>query len=294
MPGADPEGTLSTPELDINAYADSFDSAGLVVDVTRSFLRSATEAGRDHVIVVSTAMVYGAWPAAAVPLSEREPVRPVPAFGFAVSCAAAEALVEEWRGREPGRTATVLRPVPVVTTRRPSRLVRALADALGGEAASAVAAAQFLHEDDLESAKECVRRLRPDGIFNVAPDGSIRGERLRELSPRRARVALPAWARGTVDALRWRFANGPVPPGLREYARHDWSVSNEQLRGLGWSARVSNEVAYVEGSEGSWFDALSGRRRQEVALAGSLVAAGAFLALLARTVRKYAGRRGPS
>jgi hypothetical protein len=231
-------------------------------------------------------MVYGAWPNNPVPISEREPVRPVPSFMFAVSCATAEALADEWRTAVPGRTATVLRPVPVVSPERPSRLVHALADALGGEAVSADLAAQFLHEDDLDAAKRLVRRLRPDGIFNVAPDGSIVGERLHELSPHALNVALPAWAREAVDAVRWRFMNGPVPPGLREYARHSWHVSNERLRGLGWVPRVSNEESFVAGSEGSWLDSVSAKRRQEIALAGSVAAVGAVLLAMVRVVRR--------
>lgn len=286
MADVDLDGLAPCPELDISAYADSFDRADLIVDVTRSFLRSATEAEQTHVILVSSAMVYGAWPNNPVPISEREPVRPVPSFMFAVSCSAAEALVDEWRTAVPGRTATVLRPVPVVSPERPSRLVHALADALGGEAVSADLAAQFLHEDDLDTAKRLVRRLRPDGIFNVAPDGSIVGERLHELSPHALNVALPAWAREAVDAVRWRFMNGPVPPGLREYARHSWHVSNERLRGLGWVPRVSNEESFVAGSEGSWLDSVSAKRRQEVALAGSVAAVGAVLLAVIRLVRR--------
>ncbi|MEY3589279.1 MAG: hypothetical protein RJA47_1875 [Actinomycetota bacterium] len=281
MAEVDTDGLVPSPELDISAYADSFDRADLIVDVTRSFLRSATDSGQSHVILVSTAMVYGAWPNNPVPISEREPVRPVPSFAFAVSCATSEALVDEWRTAVPGRTATILRPVPVVSPDRPSRLVHALADALGGEAVSADLAAQFLHEDDLDSAKQLVRRLKPDGILNVAPDGSIRGERLHELSSHAINMALPAWVRESIDAVRWRFMNGPVPPGLREYARHSWHVSNEKLRALGWVPRVSNEESYVAGSDGSWLDGISAKRRQELALAGSVAAVlGAVFAVI--------------
>jgi hypothetical protein len=174
----------------------------------------------------------------------------------------------------------------VVSPERPSRLVQALADAVGGEAVSGDLAAQFLNEEDLDSAKRLVRRLRPDGIFNVAPDGAIVGERLHELSPHAVNIAMPAWARETVDALRWRFLNGPVPPGLREYARHSWHVSNEKLRGLGWVPRVSNEEAYVSGSEGSWLDGISAKRRQEIALAGSVVAVLGGVLSVVRFIRR--------
>ena len=285
---ADPtaENLAPCPELDISAYADSFDRVDNIIDVTRSFLRSATASGNPHVILVSSAMVYGAWPNSPVPISEDAAVRPVPSFGFAVACANAEALVESWRTEVPGRSATVLRPVPVVNPDRPSRLVSALADALGGEAVSASVAAQFLHEDDLESAKELARRLRPDAVLNVAPDGAILGERLHELSPHTLPVALPVWARSFVDAARWRFLNGPVPPGLREYARHSWHVSNERARALGWRAVVSNEEAFVEGSNAPWSEAISPKRRQEIALAGSVAAVLAVLSVVVRAVRR--------
>lgn len=286
--GNDPVGgaLVPFPELDLSAYADSFDRSDTIVDVTRSFLRSATAAGQTHVLVVSSAMVYGAWPNNPAPIDEDVPVRPVPSFGFAVACAMAEALVERWRTESTGRTVTVLRPVPVVEPGNPSRLVRALADALGGEAVSADHAAQFLHRDDLEAAKSTVRRLRPDAVLNVAPDGAILGERLHELSSHALPVALPAWARSFVDAVRWRFLNGPVPPGLREYARHSWHVSNARLRTLGWEPRVSNDEAYVAGSEAPWTDAISAKRRQEIALAGSVAGVLAVVAVIGRFVRR--------
>ena len=274
------------PELDLSAYADSFDRSDTIVDVTRSFLRSASAAGQSHIMVVSSAMVYGAWPNNPSPIDEDVPVRPVPSFGFATACATAEALVERWRTEVAGRTVTVLRPVPVVEPANPSRLVRALADALGGEAVSADHAAQFLHRDDLDAAKAIARRLRPDAVLNVAPDGAIPGERLHELSPHTLPVALPARAREWVDALRWRFLNGPVPPGLREYARHNWHVSNARMRALGWEPRVSNDEAYVAGSEASWTDSISAKRRQEIALAGSVAGVLAVVAMLGRFVRR--------
>jgi nucleoside-diphosphate-sugar epimerase len=77
---ADPtaENLAPCPELDISAYADSFDRVDNIIDVTRSFLRSATASGNPHVILVSSAMVYGAWPNSPVPVSEDAAVRPVP------------------------------------------------------------------------------------------------------------------------------------------------------------------------------------------------------------------------
>jgi hypothetical protein len=131
--------------------------------------------------------------------------------------------------------------------------------------------------------------VKPDGVFNVAPDGAISGERLSELAAHPLRVKLPRWARDVVDVLRWRLQRGPIPPGLRQYTRHSWVVSNEKLHTLGWEPRVSNEEAYIEGTTGSWISTLSAKRRQELSLAAMGVG-GALLIVsaiaLVRRVRR--------
>lgn len=254
---------------------DVVDSNGseISTDKVRAFLEDADRGDHSHVILVSSAMVYGAWENNPSPLSEDDVVRPVPSFMFAVSCLTAEALVEQWRVQASGRTATILRPAPIVSPSGNSRLVLALAHAVSSESVGSVMSAQFLHFDDLESAIALVQMTKPDGVFNVAPDGAISGERLSELAAHPLRVKLPRWARDVVDVLRWRIQRGPIPPGLRQYTRHGWVVSNEKLRTLGWEPRVSNEEAYVEGTTGSWVSTLSAKRRQELSLAGMAVGA---------------------
>ena len=51
--------------------------------------------------------------------------------------------------------------------------------------------AQFLHLDDLASAVVLAVDRRLDGVFNVAPDGWVAGERVRALSGGRPRIRLP-------------------------------------------------------------------------------------------------------
>jgi nucleoside-diphosphate-sugar epimerase len=258
-------------------------------DKVRAFLEDADRSENSHVILVSSAMVYGAWENNPSPLSEDDVVRPVPSFTFAVSCLTAEALVEQWRSQQPGRSATILRPAPIVIPSGNSRLVLALAHAVSSESVGSVMSAQFLHFDDLESAIALAQMVKPDGVFNVAPDGAISGERLSELAAHPLRVKLPRWARDVVDVLRWRLQRGPIPPGLRQYTRHSWVVSNEKLHTLGWEPRVSNEEAYIEGTTGSWISTLSAKRRQELSLAAMGVG-GALLIVsaiaLVRRVRR--------
>lgn len=258
---------------------------------TREFLASATADSVTHVVVVTSAMVYGAWDNNPVPLDESRPVRPQPRFALASAMAVAEVMVEQWRSERPDRGATILRPAPVVADVDTEPLVRALAHAAGLSSSELPAPAQFLHRRDLESAIEICRRRRADGIFNVAPDGSISGERLRELVAHPLRPSLPPRLRDAVYGLRWTLTRGPIPPGLVDYVRNPWVVSNEALRALGWEPSVTNEQAYVAGTEDDWYSSLSARRRQELALAGAVIAVVAIVATVSARIRRRRRRR---
>ena len=164
-----------------------------------------------------------------------------------------------------------------------SHLARSLAAGFGQRFAEEDPAAQFLHLDDLAAAVHVAVRKRLDGVFNVAPDGWIAGERVRALSGERPRIKLPDRLAEVVAALRWRFQRGPIPPGLRSYTVHPWVVANDRLKQHGWTATVTNEQAYVEGTEARWWTMITPRRRQELALGGMVAGAvtAAVSALLA-------------
>ena len=88
-----------------------------------------------------------------------------------------------------------------------------------------------------------------DARSGARDDGWIAGERVRALSGERPRLKLPDRVAEVLAALRWRFQRGPIPPGLRSYTRHSWVVANDRLKRHGWKATVTNEQAYVEGTE---------------------------------------------
>ena len=115
-------------------------------------------------------------------------------------------------------------------------------------------------------------RDRLDGVFNVAPDGWVPGERVRALSGERPRVPLPERASEVISRLRWQFQRGPIPPGLRSYTLEPWVVANGRLRTSGWSPTVTNEQAFVEGTEARWWTMITPNRRQELALTGMVAA----------------------
>jgi nucleoside-diphosphate-sugar epimerase len=231
-------------------------------------ITQAEQSDVGHIVLVSTAMVYGASPSNPIPLTEEAVLRPDPDFVFARQMASAEQLVEQWRLSALGRSATVLRPVVIMSADDSSGLARALAAGSASRFGEQDPGSQFVHLDDVASAVVHVILQRLDGVFNVAPDGWIPSDRVRALTGERMSIPLPSQVAELLGGARWRFQRGPIPPGLRSYIIHPWLVANDRLRSTGWAPRVTNEQAYVEGTEAQWWTMVSPRRRQEMALAG--------------------------
>ncbi len=256
-------------------------------------LEAATKAGAGHLVLVTSAMVYGAYANNPVPLSEDAILRPDVEFVYARQLAAVEALADQWRRAQPGRTVTVLRPAISMAADGTSRLAGALASGLGQRFGEDDPPAQFLHLDDLATAVELAVGRRLDGVYNVAPDGWIAGERVRALTGERPRIKLPDRLAKTTAGLRWRFQRGPIPPGLFSYTRYPWVVANDRLKAAGWRPTVTNEQAYVEGTEARWWTMITPKRRQEISLGGMVVVSVGVVALAVSLIRRWRRRARP-
>jgi nucleoside-diphosphate-sugar epimerase len=256
-----------------------------------SLLELAQSHGVEHVVVVSSAMVYGAWANNPVPLTEDAALRPDLDFVFARQLAAVEQMVDDWRTSAPGRTATVLRPVISMAADGTSSLARALAAGMGQRSGEEDPGAQFLHLDDLASAILLATEQRLDGVFNVAPDGWVAGERVRALAGSTPKVKLPDRLAEVVARMRWRFQRGPIPPGLRSYTKSPWLVANDRLKAVGWRPENSNEQAYVEGTEAKWWTMVTPKRKQELSLGAMATASVGLIAGIVIAVRGARRRR---
>lgn len=256
------------------------------VEGTPETLAFATKCATGHIVLLSSALVYGAWPNNPVPLTEDAALRPDFGFAFARQLATVEQMVDDWRGRAPGRTVTVLRPVLAMAEDGDSSLVRALAAGMGGRMGEDDVPAQFLHLDDLADAVVLALEETLDGVFNVAPDGFVPGSRVRSLSGLAPRPRLPGRFAEIVSDLQWRFQRGPIPPGLRPYVRSPWLVSNGRLRAEGWIPTVTNEQAFVEGTDTKWWTMLTPKRKQEIALGASALAAMVVIGWVLSWVRR--------
>lgn len=270
---------------------DGTGSTGADLRGTRDLLAAAADAGVPTLVVLSSAIAYGAWPNNPIPLTEDAPLRPDPDLAFAVEKAELERLAFDWQQEQDTRdtTVAVLRPAITVAAQSRSWLARSPWSATGMQVSDAEPPAQFVHLDDVAAAVDLARRSRLDGVFNVAPDGWIPAEQLRALSGPAPRIHLPAAVAQRVASFRWAFGFTATPPSVLAYRMHPWVVANDRLRAEGWEPQHTNEEAFVEADDGGPLGGLDARRKQLLSLGAVGVAAGAAVlgaVALARRTRR--------
>jgi nucleoside-diphosphate-sugar epimerase len=259
--------------------------------LTRRMLAVANEVA--HLIVVSSAAVYGARFDNPLPLDEDDPLRPTSAFPYSEHKTRLEALATEWKAAQPDRVLTVLRPAPVYGPPGVSSwLGEAALPPLGDRIGQSLPAQQFLHIDDLVTAIVHVVDGSIDGVFNVAPDDWISGDEAPALLgaalgtlplPEIVSDALSAavhWARGTRNAS-----------GVKPYRRAPWVVSNQRLRATGWRPASSSAETFVSHHPPTWWSQLVSRRRQEVTLGVVGIAGTTVAGLISARIAVWLRRR---
>ena len=260
---------LHSPDLKARIEgADAVIHLGGGLEETRAVLDAAGAVGATHLVLLSSATVYGAWANNPVPLTEDAPLRPNPELDFAVRAAERERLASEWKHEHPGATVAVLRPAVPVAEDASGWLGRGLREtsAIRGRARRSAGAVRASRRRDIGDRPGIVEPTR----------------RSVQREPRRVdRGRSTPRARGRAGRARAR-ARGAAP-GLvavatrsRERASgiaavHDASVGggqrSDQGRRLG--PAFSNEEAYVAGHRPAPWATVSPQRRQELALAGA-------------------------
>lgn len=236
-------------------------------------LAGAEVAGAAHVLLVSSAMVYGAWAENPLPLTEEAPVKPNPEFRFAVVRSEIEVLGEAWAANS-GGALTILRAATTLARGRENGLANLLRHSAALRSSDGDAPAQFLHAEDFAAAIELLVVGGHDGIFNVAADGWLRPAEIAALrGTPETPIRVPGVVISAVSDARRRLG-AATHPGLTAYLQHPWVVATDKLKALGWKPEFSNEEAYVAGHRPSRFDGVTAKRRQELALgaAGAAVA----------------------
>lgn len=262
----DPEGPLFAGCDILVHLAD--DPAGHDIDAAPSMLeRVLFEAERSscpHVVLLSSALVYGAYPANPVPLNESHRRRPNPDLAYAVAKARQEQQLEGW-ATATGASHTILRPTATLSEKGASWIAGALRRATSLRADDLEVPVQFLHHDDLAAAVCLVALERLSGVFNVAPDGWVRPEVFTALLAE-AELRWPAPLGETYSRVTRAVQQFRAEAGITPYIEHPWVVANDRLRAAGWAPTLTNEETFVAATSYPWWRLVLERRRQEVAL----------------------------
>ncbi len=254
------------------AFSDDSDQRELI-----GLLDIADKCDISRLLLVSSAMVYGAWPNNAVPLSEDAAVRPNPESAFAVHQADAERTALDWADRDPERRVTILRPTAVASPTASGLIGEALLAAAPIRTRRDDPPQQFVHLDDLATAVATVVQLEESGVFNVAPDGWLTAREVRELLGARPIVRLPIPLPGRLDRYVARRVGHQAPKGLLPYTRYSWVVANDRLRSMGWVPRYGNDQVFVAADAGMPWDSMNAKQRQTLSL---FVGTGSLIGLL--------------
>lgn len=271
---------------------DTHDAPHADIEVSESVLGAASCAGVSQLVLLSSAMTYGAWPDNPVPLTEEAARRPNEEFGFAVAKSALEDLGEKYAAEHPGARVAVLRPTTALAEGDASWVARTLRSMAAIDTGAEEPPSQYLHLDDLAAAVELAATGHLDGAYNVAPDGSVDAQTVRELRGVAPRLTLPREVVTRALAFGWRHRLGPMPPGILVYLTHPWVVANDRLRAEGWTPTYTNEQAFVAGTPARPWAMMTPRRRQQLALGTAAAAVATLLGvgtLVWRRLRRRAG-----
>lgn len=207
------------------------------VNGTENVLRSAARAGVRHVIFLSSATVYGAWPDNPIPLTEEHPPRPNPDYPYAVHKYRAETLFRRFGEERTGALWTILRPPGIIGPCARGPLAKFFRDFPSVIIDGGRVPGQFIHEDDLVALILAVIRQRAGGVFNATPDDWVPWREMWAAAGR-ATVNFPwpvvyplfglLWWLGLLDCV--------THPGQVRMARYSFVASNEKARRvLGWA-----------------------------------------------------------
>lgn len=255
---------------------------------------SAAAAGVPHLVVVTSAMVYGARADNPVPLPEDSPLRSADAEGLVADLVDLEDLLDRARQVHPGLRVTSVRPAALVGPGVDSIITRHFEAPRLLTLRGAEPRWQFCHVADLGRALALVVHRRLGPVVAVGAPGSLSQEEVEAVSGMRHIAISASAAHGAADRLH-RLGVLPLPATDLAYVSDPWVVEPSLLRANGWVPDHDNASALrvlLEAVRGR--HALMARRveRKDAAL-GAAGAASAAVALIATAALLRRRRRRP-
>lgn len=271
---------LATPDEDTRF--------AVLVRGTRNLLEALARTPVRRFVHLSSAMVYGAQPGNAVPLTEDAPLRATPAFGPAYQRLLAEELVTQWAAAHPERAVTVLRPATMLGPGVDDAITRHLESPRLPMVRGHEPPLQVVHTEDVAAALHLAATRDLPGVYNVAAEGWLSTREVRGLLGRRL-VTLPEEVALAMAERLWQAGLVAVPPGALRYLMHPWVVSSARLQAEGWAPERTNRDVLREFAAEHAAYVTVGKlraRRADVAGGAAAVALAATAALAASARRR--------
>jgi nucleoside-diphosphate-sugar epimerase len=278
-------------DLDLAPDSDQRSRRAFNVRGAQTVLTAAAAGRVGRVVLVTSAMVYGARPDNPVPLEETAPLGADPDGSVVGDLLEIEHLAQRSPQANPGMDITVVRPAALVGEGVDTLITRHFEAPRLLAVKGCAPRWQFCHIDDLVSALELAAAAEVTGKFAVGCDGWLDQEQVEELSGLR-RIELPAGLTfGTVQRLH-RAGITPALVTDLHFVVYPWVVDCMTLRETGWKPAFDNETALqVLLEQRGGHHAVAGRRLDKKD--ATITAAGATVAVIgtAAIVREVRRRR---
>ena len=278
-------------DLDLAPDSDHRSRRAFNVRGAQTVLTAAAAGRVGRVVLVTSAMVYGARPDNPVPLAEEAPLGADPDGSVVGDLLEVEHLAQRSPQANPGMAITVVRPAALVGEGVDTLITRHFEAPRLLAVKGCAPRWQFCHVDDLVSALELAAAGEVTGKFAVGCEGWLEQEQVEELSGLR-RIELPA---GLTFGTAQRLHRAGITPALvtdLHFVVYPWVVDCATLRQAGWKPAFDNETALqVLLEQRGGRHAVAGRRldRKDA----TITAAGATVAVIgtAAIVREVRRRR---
>lgn len=278
-------------DLDLAPDSDPRARRAYNVRGAQTVLTAAAAGGVGRVVLVTSAMVYGARPDNPVPLPETAPLNADPDGSVVGDFIEIEQLAERSPRTNPGMAITVVRPAALVGQGIDTLVTRHFEAPRLLVVKGCAPRWQFCHVDDLVSAIELAAAGEVTGAFAVGCAGWLEQGQVEELSGLR-RIELPAGVTFATAQRLHRAGITPAPVTDLHYVVYPWVVDCQVLRQAGWQPSGTNEAALqVLLDQRAGHHAVAGRRLAKKD--ATITAAGATVAVIgtAAIVRQVRKRR---
>jgi len=280
-------------DVDLSLDSDARMRRAYNVRGAQTVLTSAAAGGVSRVVLVTSAMVYGATPENPVPLHEDAPLSADSDDSVVGDLLEVEHLAQRSARAHLGLQISIARPAALVGDGIDTVVTRHFEAPRLLSVKGQAACWQFCHVDDLVSALEVAAAGQVTGAFAVGSDGWLEQEELEQIAGLR-RIELPAGLTFATAQRLHRAGITPAPVTDLHYVVYPWVVDCAALRAAGWRpAHDNTEALEVLLEQRAGHHAVAGRRLNRkdatITAAGATVAAIGTAAIVRQVRRRRRG-----